>query len=249
MDSSGIGANTQKGTIDNTIGLFSYSISPKKLRKKGVKCYNGFYMVIQKLDDYFFKITSGDLTIGINPISKESKKKETRFGADIALIQARHPDFSGSELMEYKGKDLVTVKGPGGYEIQDVFIKGYRVPTKYDSSITHCTLYSVNLEGANLVFCGPIFDKEIPEEAAEELYQADIIFVPVNGDNVMEAAEAATFAKKFSPKYVVPLTGEKTAADAFFSSFGQDPVYEDKLTLRSKDFMTETTKVIALKQA
>ena len=206
-------------------------------------------MVIQKLDDYFFKITSGDITVGINPISKESKKKETRFGADIALLQARHQDFNGEELMKSKGKETVVCKGPGEYEIKDIFVKGYRVPTKYDESISHSTMYSMVLEGATLFFCGPIFDKNVSEEASEELYQANIIFIPVNGDNVMEAVEAATFAKKFSPQYIVPLTGEKSAAEAFFSSFGQEPVYEEKLTLKKKDFDAETTKVIALKQA
>lgn len=206
-------------------------------------------MVIQKLDDYFFKITSGNLTIGVNPISKQSKKKETRFGADIALIQLHHDDFNGSEMMEYKDKDLFVAKGPGEYEVKDVFIKGYQVPTKFSQDMTHATLYSMVLEDANLVFCGPIFDKEVPEEASEELYQANIIFIPVNGDNVMEAAEAAKFVKKFSPQYIVPLTGDKKAAEAFFQSFGQDPEYEDKLTLKKKDFDAETTKVIALKQA
>ncbi len=206
-------------------------------------------MVIQKLDDYFFKITSGDITIGVNPISKESKKKETRFGADIALLQARHPDFNGEELMQSKGKDTVVCKGPGEFEVKDIFIKGYRVPTKYSDDISHATMFSLVLEGATLFFCGPIFDKQVSEEASEELYQANIIFIPVNGDNVMEAVEAATFAKKFSPQYIVPLTGEKSAAEAFFSSFGQEPAYEDKLTLKKKDFDMETTKVIALKQA
>jgi len=150
--------------------------------------------------------------------------------------------------MKSKGKETVVCKGPGEYEVKDIFIKGYSVGTKYDE-LNHSTMYSVTLEGANLLFCGPLFDKNIPEEASEELYQADIIFVPVNGENVMEAVEAATFTKKFSPKYIIPLTGEKKAADAFFSSFGQDPVYEDKLTLKKKDFDMETTKVIALKQA
>lgn len=206
-------------------------------------------MVIQKLDDYFFKITSGDLTIGVNPISKESKKKETRFGSDVALIQLRHPDFNGEELMDAKGKKLFTAKGPGEYEVSDIFIKGFRAPTKYGGTDSHMTLYSVALEGANLFFCGPMFNKDVPEDASEELYQANIIFIPVNGDDVMEAVEAASFAKKFSPQYIVPLTADKDAADAFFSSFGQEPVYEDKLTLRSKDFTAETTKVIALKQA
>ncbi len=205
-------------------------------------------MVIQKLDDYFFKITSGDITIGINPISKESKKKETRFGADIALIQARHIDFNGEELMKSKGKETVVCKGPGEYEVKDIFIKGYSVGTKY-GDLSHSTLYSVTLEGANLLFCGPLFDKALSEEAMEEMYQADIIFVPVNGDNVMEAVEAAAFVKKFTPKYIIPLTGEKAAAEAFFAEFGNEPMYEDKLTLKKKDFDAEAVKIVALKQA
>jgi len=206
-------------------------------------------MVIQKLDDYFFKITSGDLTIGINPISKESKKKETRFGSDVALIQLRHPDFNGEELMDAKGKKLFVAKGPGEYEVSDIFIKGFRAPTKLGGVESYMTQYSVTLEGANLFFCGPMFDKSVAEDASEELYQANIIFIPVNGDDVMEAAEAASFVKKFSPQFIVPLTGDKDAVEAFFSTMGQEPQYEDKLTLRSKDFDSDTTKVVALKQA
>jgi len=206
-------------------------------------------MVIQKLDDYFFKITSGDLTIGINPISKESKKKETRFGSDVALMQVRHSDFNGAELMDAKGKELFAAKGPGEYEVKDIFIKGFGSKTKYGGEEQSMTLYSLTLEGANLFFCGPLFDKDLPEAALEEMYQANIIFVPVNGDDVMEAAEAATLLKKFSPQYVVPMTGDKSAAEAFFAAIGQEPAFEEKLTLRSKDFSVETTKVVALKQA
>ena len=206
-------------------------------------------MVIQKLDDYFFKITSGDLTIGINPISKTSSKKETRFGSDVALVQVRHDDFNGSELMDAKGKELFVARGPGEYEVQDVFIKGFDSKTKYGGDEQHMTLYSLTLEGANLFFCGPLFDKDLSEQALEEMYQAHIIFVPVNGGDVMEAAEAATLLKKFSPQFIIPMTGEKSAAEAFFAAIGQEPTFEDKLTLRSKDFNTETTKVVALKQA
>ena len=206
-------------------------------------------MVIQKLDDYFFKITSGDITIGINPISKESKKKETRFGSDIALLQLRHPDFNGSELMDAKGKELFVAKGPGEYEVQDIFVKGFESKTKYGGEEQMMSLFSLSLEGSNLFFCGPLFDKELPEAALEEMYQANIIFVPVNGDDVMEAAEAATLLKKFSPQYIIPMTGEKAAAESFFAAIGQEPTFEDKLTLRSKDFATETTKVVALKQS
>lgn len=206
-------------------------------------------MVIQKLDDYFFKVTLGDLTIGINPISKESKKESTRFGSDIVLVQARHPDFNGTEMMESKGKNTFVAKGPGEYETQEIFIKGFRADSKYDKSISHCTIYSVLIEGATLVFCGPLFDGALSEEAKEELYQANILFVPVNGGNVMDAPEAAKFAKQFSPNFVVPMTGDKKAAAAFFEAMGQDPTYEEKLTLKKKDFETETTKAIALKQA
>jgi len=43
-------------------------------------------MIITYHGGEFFKIISGDTTIAINPVSKDSKIKTTHFGADIAII-------------------------------------------------------------------------------------------------------------------------------------------------------------------
>ena len=51
-------------------------------------------MVISFLGAQFFKVSFGDTTLAFNPISKRSKLKQARFGADIALISVNHVDFN-----------------------------------------------------------------------------------------------------------------------------------------------------------
>ena len=43
-------------------------------------------MVITYHGGESFKVTFGDTTVAINPISKESKLSGARFGADIAIV-------------------------------------------------------------------------------------------------------------------------------------------------------------------
>jgi len=52
-------------------------------------------MIITHHGGEFFKVSFGDTTLAFNPISKNSKLKQTRFGADIAFITSEHPDFTG----------------------------------------------------------------------------------------------------------------------------------------------------------
>jgi hypothetical protein len=81
-------------------------------------------MVITYLGADFFKVQFGDITIAVNPISKESKLKQARFGADIALVSANHPDLNGVDMVSHGDKKPFVISGPGEYEIKGVFIKG-----------------------------------------------------------------------------------------------------------------------------
>ncbi len=203
-------------------------------------------MIIQRYGDYFLKISAGEKTIGVNPISKESNLSNTRFGADVTLIQAHHPDMNGVELMMGKEGTFV-IKGPGEYEIQDIFVKGFGVPTKYDGQEGVTTIYSVLFDQINVVILGPVVGTEIPESAAEELYSADIIFVPISGGNTLEADEAFKMIKKFSPRIVIPLAHDKASLDAFVSNFGESAKAEEKITLKKKDVEGEQMDVMVLK--
>ena len=83
-------------------------------------------MIITYLGKQFFKIQRGDLTIALNPISKNSKhnKKISTFGANIVLINVNHPDFNGIDTVTYGDTKPFVISGPGDYEINGIFIKG-----------------------------------------------------------------------------------------------------------------------------
>ena len=203
-------------------------------------------MIIQRYGDYFLKLSAGDKTIGVNPISKESKVKESRFGANVTLVQTNGPDMNGSGLM--KGKEgTFVISGPGEYEIQDIFIKGFRTATKYGGADGQNTIYSLLFDQINVVLLGPLVNDQIPEEAAEELYSADIIFVPIGGGDTLESDEAFKLVKKFSPRIVIPLSYDKKTLDAFASNFGEKTNEEEKITLKRRDVEGEQMVCMALK--
>ena len=87
-------------------------------------------MIITNFGRQHFKVTVGDLTIAINPVSKEGKGKVSKYGADITLITTNYPDYNGREQTEHGEKVPFVISGPGEYEVKEIFIKGFGTTTK-----------------------------------------------------------------------------------------------------------------------
>ena len=65
------------------------------------------------------------MVLAFNPIGKNSKiKGSTRFGADIAFVTTNHPDYNGVEELGYGERVPFIMKGPGDYEVREIFVKG-----------------------------------------------------------------------------------------------------------------------------
>ena len=88
-------------------------------------------MIITYYGGEFFKVQFGDTTLAFNPISKDSKLKSSRFGADIVLSTTYHSDFNGVEQVSHGDKKPFVISGPGEYEVKEVFIKGLPSESKY----------------------------------------------------------------------------------------------------------------------
>src|SRR3990167_5263693 len=134
-----------------------------------------------------FKISQGDVTLALNPISKDSKSKSTRFGADITLITTNLPDFNGRDQTSRGDKESFVIDGPGEYEIKDIFIKGFlsEGPGKKIN-----TIYLISFEGMNLCFLGALANPTLPDEILEAIEDIDILFVPIGGDDILDPAAA-----------------------------------------------------------
>ncbi len=199
----------------------------------------------------FFKVSFGDTTIAVNPISKDSKIKSTKFGSDITLVSLNSLEHAGVEQTSRGDKESFVIKGPGEYEVQGVFIKGFLSKSEYGGSEHINTIYTVSLEGMNLGFLGALSEKELSPEAKEALDGIDILFVPIGGDNVLDPAIAHKLAVQFEPKLIIPShygeVGDKAALKTFLKESGEESVKSiDKLTIKKKDLEGKEGDVVVL---
>ncbi len=208
-------------------------------------------MIITHHGADFFKVTFGDTTIAVNPVSKDSKIKATRFGSDITLISLNSPEHNGSDTTSRGEKESFLISGPGEYEVGGVFIKGFLSHSNYGGEKRINTIYTVALEGMTLGFLGALDDKELSAEAKEALDGVDVLFTPIGGNGVLDPASAHKISLQLEPKLVIPShsieVGESGSLKKFLKEEGEEDVKPvDKLTLKKKDLDGKEGDVVVL---
>jgi L-ascorbate metabolism protein UlaG (beta-lactamase superfamily) len=209
-------------------------------------------MIINYLGGQFVKIQFGDTTLAFNPVSKDSKLKAAKFGADVVLTSVNHPDFNGVDQVTFGDKKPFAISGPGEYEVKGVFIKGFGSESGHDGEKRINTIYTVALEGMNICFLGALNTGELPKEADEAIDAVDILFVPISGDGVLDPAKAYKLAVSIGPKIIIPVNygdmGDKDALKKFLKEAGENPKPEPKLTLKKKDLEGKDADVVVLER-
>ncbi len=204
-------------------------------------------MVITHHGGECIKITFGDVTLAFNPIAKQSKLPSVKFGADIAFVSLNHPDFNGTEQAALGSKQPFLITGPGEYEVGNVTVRGFGMPTMYDQKSRFVTIYQVRLEDMNIVFLGPISSPDIEPKILGELGDIDILFVPIGGGDVLEVPQASKLAVKLEAKLVIPVHYDANALDAFLKEESAEDVKPvDKLTIKKRDVVTMSGDIVVL---
>lgn len=211
-------------------------------------------MVITHHGGQCFKVTFGDLTLVFDPISKSGTLPGVRFGADIALVSRNHPDMNGTEEVTYGEKEPFVISGPGEYEYRGVTVQGFMTKSEYGlakgSTNAVNTIYSVKLEGMTLVHLGALSEVALPADAKEAIDEIDILFVPVGGDGVLDAAQAAKLATMLEPKIIVPMhwsgMGAAKALESYLKEEGGESEKTDKLTLKKKDVIDKDGDIVVI---
>ncbi|MEO5366299.1 MAG: MBL fold metallo-hydrolase [Magnetococcus sp. WYHC-3] len=193
----------------------------------------------------------GNLTIALNPVSKEAKFKGVKFGADVALITTNHPDLNGAENAAIGDREPFVISGPGEYEVREMFLRGFFSNSKYGGVTRPNTVYVFKVDDINICFAGAVSDLELSKEAEEAIDDIDILFVPIGGQGVLNPADAYKFAVRLEPKIIIPMhygeVGEKDALKIFLKEAGADGVKPtDKLTLKKKDVLGKEGEVMTL---
>jgi L-ascorbate metabolism protein UlaG (beta-lactamase superfamily) len=203
----------------------------------------------------FFKVSFGDTTIAVNPISKDSKHKSTRFGSDITLISLQSPEHNGADVTSRGDKESFVIRGAGEYEVGGVFIKGFQSKSKYALKLGEDerlnTIYTVALEGMTVCFLGALSDPALSDATKEGIDGVDILVVPIGGDGVMDPAVAHKLAVQFGPKLIIPAhyadVGAADSLKKFLKEAGAESVKPvDKLTIKKKDLEGKEDDVVVL---
>lgn len=206
-------------------------------------------MIITYHNGGFIKAVFGDTTLAFSPISKDSKLSATRFGADVALISINHPDANGIAEVTRGDTPPFAVTGPGEYEVRGVTIKGTQTKSQYGGKGERLnTAYAVKMEDMNLLYLGALSDAGVGGAVTEDVESVDIVFVPISGDGVLDAAEAHKLAVSFEPKIIIPIFGatDKDVLKTFLKEAGTDVKPVDKLTIKKKDIETMSGEVVVL---
>ncbi len=210
-------------------------------------------MIVTHHGNQFFKLQFGDTIVAVNPISKDSTLKTSRFGADICLQSINHEDFNGIDQLSYGDKVPFLVSGPGEYEVKGVFIKGFETTSSYDSDTFINTIYTLTLDNINICIVGAHDAKEIPPALKEAIDDIDILFLPIGGNGVLNASEAYKLSLQFSPKVIIPMgydSGDKDALKIFLKEGGGETVKPiDKLTVKKKDLEGKEGEIIIVENS
>ena len=211
-------------------------------------------MVITHHGGQCFKVTFGDLTLVFDPISKGSSLPAVRFGADIALVSRNHADMNGTDEVAFGGKEPFVISGPGEYEKEGITVQGFLTKSEYGLAKGKAdavnTMYAVKLEGMTLVHLGALSDTTLPAAAKEAIDEIDILFVPVGGDGVLDAAQASKLTTMLEPKVIIPMhwsgIGESKALDQFIKEEGEEAEKVAKLTIKKKDLADKDGAIIVI---
>lgn len=211
-------------------------------------------MVITHHGGQCFKVTFGDLTLVFDPVSKNGTLPGVRFGADIALVSRNHPDMNGVSEVTYGEKEPFAITGPGEYERAGVTVQGFLTKSEYGLGKGQTeavnTVYAVKLEGMTLVHLGALSEPTLSVSAREAIDEIDVLFVPVGGNGVLDAAQAAKLATILEPKIIIPMhwsgMGEAKALDTYIKEEGGEAEKVDKLTLKKKDAAEKDGAIIVI---
>lgn len=206
-------------------------------------------MIITNYGREHFKLQVGDLTVAINPVSKEGKGKVAKYGADVCLITTNHPDYNGAEQVEHGGKIPFVIKGAGEYEVAGIFFKGFATETTLKEGKTdkvfQNTSYVLTLDGIRITFLGAL-SKLLAPEHKQIIDETDVLFVPVGHDAfLLNAYDAHKLAVSLEPKLIIPMDYDEQSLPIFLKEAGAEKVEPvEKLTIKKKDIEGKLGEIV-----
>ncbi len=190
------------------------------------------------------KLAGRNLNVVCDPYGEDAGLGKFGTKADVAT-------FSGPEGFGEAASAMV-IDGPGEYEVKGAMITGVPVQLHIDESGRRGTLYSIIVDGVNVVIAGNVAGK-LDDHQRESLGSVDVLVLPVGGKGLtLDAEGAAAVVAQLEPSYVVPVHFDdgktkyampQDGVELFFKEMGVSPEAETKLKVNMKEAPPETQVV------
>lgn len=195
-----------------------------------------------------FKLVSKDVTIITDPFGKSTGLSPVRGSADIIISTNQDLDWCNN-FSSISGQPFI-VNGPGEYDIKGSFIIGTPAENK---ELGKNTIYSIELEDIRIAFFGPFNQTQLTDDQKAALEGADVVLIPVGGKQILDYEQAAKIATQLEPFYIIPHSYKTSGLelnldklDKFTQEMGGKPTEMDKLSLKKKELIGETTSLVVL---
>ncbi|MBI2582811.1 MBL fold metallo-hydrolase [Candidatus Azambacteria bacterium] len=182
-----------------------------------------------------FRIEAKGTTLALDPYPKGVGLTPPRFRADIVL---------GGEGMDEVGG--MVIRDPGEYEVKEIAIQG----------LAKTKLFRVEMDEIRLGHLGPFPNRKLSDEEIEFFGEVDVLFLPVGGNGMLDAAGAEKVINQVEPRLAIPMyykiPGLAIKLDPvgdFLKEMGSNGAAEERTQIKKKDLPEGETEVRVLKQA
>ena len=160
-------------------------------------------MEITWLGHSCFRIKGKDAVLMTDPCGKDTGYTLHKQHADIVTVSHYHAGHSNTQAIEGEFREI---KGPGEYELKNVFIAGYA--TYHDAQEGQergkNTVYVIEMEGVTMCHLGDL-GHTLSSDMEEEIGDVGVLFVPAGGLSTVDSTKAAEIVRSLSSRIVIPM--------------------------------------------
>ena len=154
-----------------------------------------------------FRLTErGMATVVTDPYNyKKIGYSELSLSADIVTVSHDDPGHNFVKAVKKRKSNQHILKGPGEYEIGEVFITGIRTNHQGKDEKLRNLMYIFDYHGIMIAHLGNL--SRVPSQSDVKSIASDVhvALVPVGGGNSLTAAKAVEVIRILEPSYAIPM--------------------------------------------
>jgi L-ascorbate metabolism protein UlaG (beta-lactamase superfamily) len=195
----------------------------------------------------------GRVTIVTDPYADDLGLPPLKLKADVVTISHDSPGHNALDVIK---SEPYVLRGPGEYEIGNVFITAIAMHNITAEPPGLNVAYLFDFDGLRVLHLGDL--GFVPEQSlVEGLGEVHALLIPVGGGNGLKAAQAAEVVALVEPRFIIPMHYELPGlvvpldgVDKFLKAMGVTKAQEaDTLKFNASDLPEQAQVVVLAPQA